>query len=101
MRFLQRLIRVVSRCNEASALRVVLTASVRSRGARAAAVGDMVLVERSLRRGATTRSMRLRIPARLRRSLGGRARLRLRIEATDAAGDRSVTTKSISYRRSR
>jgi hypothetical protein len=79
---------------------VVLTAAVRSRGgARAAATGDMVLVDRSLSRQATTRTMRLRIPRRLRRSLGSRARLRLRVEATDAAGERSVTTRSISYRR--
>jgi hypothetical protein len=99
VRSLQRTIRVVSRCNPPSALRVVLTAAVRSRGARAAAAGDMVLVERSLGRGAAARTLRLRIPARLRRSLGGRARLRLRVEATDAAGGRSVVTKSISYRR--
>jgi Ca2+-binding RTX toxin-like protein len=100
VRFLQHPIRVVTRCSEPSALRVVLTAAVRSRGgARAAATGDMVLVDRSLSRQATTRTMRLRIPRRLRRSLGSRARLRLRVEATDAAGERSVTTRSISYRR--
>lgn len=100
VRFLQRPIRVVSRCSEPSALRVVLTAAVRSRGgARAAATGDMVLVERSLSRKAAARTMRLRIPRRLRRSLGSRARLRLRVEATGAAGERSVATRSISYRR--
>jgi Domain of unknown function (DUF4394)/Thrombospondin type 3 repeat len=81
------------RVSEASSLDVVLLASTSS--VRAAKAGDLVLAEKHLRRSAKTRSVKLKP----KRSLFGRAlvpiKVRLRVTATDAAGNRRTKTKTI------
>lgn len=100
MRYLQLPIRVRTVCGEPVSLRVTLTTKVRLVArVSAAAAGELLLAERSLRRLAPARTMRLVIPTRLRRTLGRRAVLRLRIEATDASLNRRVTTTRIRYER--
>lgn len=83
--------------SEPSKLDVVLLA--RARSAHVARAGDIVLAERHLRRSGATRSVRLR-PAR--RLVGTRRRfsVRLRVTATDAAGNRRTRTKTIRVRSS-
>ena len=84
--------------SEPSKLDVVLLA--RARSARAATTGDIVLAERHLRRSGATRSVLLKP---VRRLVGTRRRfsVRFRVTATDAAGNRRTTTKTIRVRSSR
>ena len=81
------------RVNEAASLDVALLASLNS--ASAAKAGDLVLAEKHLKRSRKTRSVKLKP----KRSLFGRAHLpitvRLRVTATDAAGNRRTVTKKI------
>jgi hypothetical protein len=82
--------------SEAAALDVALLA--RARSARIARSGDLVLVERRFAISARPRALRLKP----RRSLAaGRSRfsVRLRVTATDAAGNRRSRTKRIRVRR--
>ena len=78
---------------EAASLDVTLLASLHS--ARAAKAGDLVLAEKHLKRSRRTRSVKLKP----RRSLFGRASLpitvRLRVTATDVAGNRRTVTRKI------
>jgi Domain of unknown function (DUF4394)/Thrombospondin type 3 repeat len=78
---------------EAATLDVALLLSVNS--ASAAKAGDLVLAEKHLKRSRKTRSVRLKP----KRSLFGRTFLpitvRLRVTATDAAGNRRTKTKKI------
>jgi hypothetical protein len=86
---------VVSRIavGEAARLDVVLLASLNS--ASAAKAGDLVLAEKHLKRSAKTRTVKLKP----KRSLFGRVFLpitvRLRVTATDAAGNRRTVTRKI------
>ena len=82
--------------NEAASLDVALLG--RARSVRVARVGDVVLAERHLARSARTRTVTLK-PKR-RRLLATRARfsVRLRVTATDAAGNRRTKTKTIRVR---
>jgi hypothetical protein len=79
--------------SEAAKLDVTLLASLKS--ASAAKAGDLVLAEKHLKRSRKTRSVRLKP----RRSLFGRAfrpiTVRLRVTATDAAGNRRTVTRKI------
>ena len=79
--------------NEAASLDVVLLG--RARSVRVARAGDVVLAERHLRRSARTRTVTLKPKRRL---LATRARfsVRLRVTATDAAGNSRTRTKTIS-----
>ena len=81
--------------NEAASLDVVLLG--RARSARLARAGDVVLAERHLRRSARTRTVTLKPKRRL---LATRARfsVRLRVTATDAAGNSRTRTKTIRVR---
>jgi hypothetical protein len=84
------------RVSEAASLDVALLG--RARSARIARAGDLVLVERHLAISARTRSVKLKP----KRSLVARSRrfsVRLRVTATDAAGNRSTKTKTIRVRR--
>jgi hypothetical protein len=83
--------------SEPASLDVVLLG--RARSARVARTGDVVLAERHLGRSGRTRSVQLK-PAR--RLVGPRRRfsVRLRVTATDAAGNRRTRTKTISVRSS-
>ena len=81
--------------NEAASLDVALLG--RARSVRVARAGDVVLAERHLRRSARTRTVTLRPKRRL---LATRARfsVRLRVTATDAAGNSRTRTKTIRVR---
>jgi len=82
--------------SEAARLDITLLASLNS--ARAAKAGDLVLAEKHLKRSAKTRSVKLKP----KRSLFGRASrpitVRLRVIATDAAGNQRTKTKKIRVR---
>ena len=82
--------------NEAARLDVALLG--RARSVRVARAGDVVLAERHLRRSARTRTVTLKPKRRL---LATRARfsVRLRVTATDAAGNSRTRTKTIRVRR--
>jgi hypothetical protein len=84
--------------SEPSKLDVVLLA--RARSARAARTGDIVLAERHLRRSGATRSVLLKPVRRLVGTRRGFS-VRLRVTATDAAGNRRATTKTIRVRSAR
>jgi hypothetical protein len=79
--------------SEAASLDVTLLRSLKSAGA--AKAGDLVLAEKHLKRSRKTRSVKLKP----KRSLFGRAVLpttvRLRVTATDAAGNRRTVTRKI------
>jgi hypothetical protein len=81
------------RVSEASKLDVALL--INSTSARAAKAGDLVLAEKHLKRSRKTRSVKLKP----KRSLFGRAfapiKVRLRVTATDAAGNQRTKTKTI------
>jgi hypothetical protein len=83
--------------NEPASLDITLLTSVTS--ASAARAGDLVLAEKHLHRSAKTRSVKLKP----RRSLFGRTFLpitvRLRVSATDAAGNRRTAIRKIKIRR--
>lgn len=82
--------------NEAVSLEVALLG--RARRAGIARVGDVVLAERRLGASAATR----RVTLKPRRRLVGRARrfsVRLRVIATDAAGNRTTAVRTIRVRR--
>jgi hypothetical protein len=81
--------------SEAAKLDVVLLG--RARSARIARAGDVVLAERHLRRSARTRSVKLR-PKRALASRSARFSARLRVTATDAAGNRFSKTRTIRVR---
>jgi hypothetical protein len=78
---------------EASSLDIALLASQSS--ARAAKAGDLVLAERHMKRSGKTRRVKLKP----KRSLFGRTvlpiKVRLRVTATDAAGNQRTKTKTI------
>jgi hypothetical protein len=82
--------------DEAASLDVALLG--RARSVRVARAGDVVLAERHLRRSARTRTVTLRPKRRL---VATRARfsVRLRVIATDAAGNSRTRTKTIRVRR--
>jgi hypothetical protein len=81
--------------DEAASLDVALLG--RARSVRVARAGDVVLAERHLARSASTRTVTLKPKRRL---LATRARfsVRLRVTATDAAGNRRTRTKTIRVR---
>ena len=80
--------------SEASSLDIALLVNTSS-AARAAKAGDLVLAEKHLKQSAKTRSVKLKP----KRSLFGRTflpfKVRLRVTATDAAGNRRTKTKTI------
>jgi hypothetical protein len=65
---------------------------------RLANVGDVVLAERRLARAAGRRTTRLSIPRSQRGRLRRKARLRLRVTATDALGRRAVVIRCVTIR---
>jgi Domain of unknown function (DUF4394)/Thrombospondin type 3 repeat len=80
--------------SESSSLDVALLINTRS--ASAAKAGDLVLAEKHLKRSGKTRTVKLKP----KRSLFGRTflpfKVRLRVTATDAAGNKRTKTKTIS-----
>jgi hypothetical protein len=81
--------------NEAASLDVVLLG--RARSVRVARAGDVVLAERHLRRSARTRTVTLK-PKRGLLATRARFSVRLRVTATDAAGNSRTRTKTIRVR---
>jgi hypothetical protein len=81
--------------NESASLDVALLA--RARSVRVARAGDVVLAERHLRRSARTRTVTLR-PKRHLLATRTRFSVRLRVTATDAAGNSRTRTKTIRVR---
>ena len=69
-----------------------------SRIVRLARVGDVILAERRLPLTAARRSVTLRLPQRFRSRLSHRFALTVRVTATDAAGNRAVTTRKLRVR---
>jgi len=85
--------------SEASALEVeLLGATGRATLARA---GDVTLASRTLPRAAGTRTVRLKPSAKLVAHAKRRFTARLRVTATDAAGNRTVVTRFIAVRAQR
>jgi uncharacterized protein DUF4394/thrombospondin type 3 repeat protein len=82
--------------NEPARLDVALLG--RARSARIARAGDVVLAERHLGRSARTRTVTLK-PKRGLLATRGRFSVRLRVTATDAAGNSRTRTKKIRVRR--
>jgi hypothetical protein len=81
--------------SESARLDVVLLG--RARSARIARAGDVILAERHLRRSAATRRVLLR-PKRSLASRRARFSVRLRVTATDLAGNRRTRTRTIRVR---
>jgi hypothetical protein len=80
-------------CDEAAAVVVQAVVRVKRGGnvTAAAVAGELILAEVRLDAASGPRAVRLRTPKRLARSLGkGRFTVRLRVEATDLAGNRSL-----------
>jgi len=88
---------VVSRIAVSEAARLDVVLLGRARSARVARAGDIVLAERRLAASASTRSVRLK-PKRALVTRSARFSVRLRVTATDAAGNRRTTTRTIRVR---
>jgi uncharacterized protein DUF4394/thrombospondin type 3 repeat protein len=80
------------RVSEAASLDVALIA--RARSVQAARAGDVVLAERHLRRSSRTRTVKLK-PRRRLVATRGSFTIRLRVTATDRAGNSRTKTKKI------
>jgi Domain of unknown function (DUF4394)/Bacterial TSP3 repeat len=89
---------VVTRISVGEAARLDVVLLGRARSARVARTGDIVLAERHLGLSARTRSLRLR-PKRALVSRSARFSVRLRVTATDAAGNGATKTRTIRVRR--
>jgi hypothetical protein len=88
-------------CDEPA--RVDATASVAVKRAHRGGVvllraGDLVLGQRSLGLGTGSRRLAFSVPRSLRKALGRRFTVRLRIDATDRAGNRSVSLATFKVR---
>jgi Domain of unknown function (DUF4394)/Thrombospondin type 3 repeat len=88
---------VVTRIAVGEPARLEVTVLGRARSARIARAGDVVLAERRLGLSGRTRTVRLR-PKRSLASRRARFSVRLRVIATDAAGNRSTRTRTIRVR---
>lgn len=80
-------------CSEACSLRLQLIGRLR-RG-RIAGVGDLILSERALGLAAGSRSTRLTVGPKLRRTLPRRFTVTLRVVARDAAGNERTINRRI------
>jgi hypothetical protein len=89
---------VVTRISAGEAARLDVALLGRARSARVARTGDIVLAERHLGLSARTRSLRLK-PRRALVSRSRRFSVRLRVTATDAAGNSATRTRTIRVRR--
>ena len=95
-RLVTRGVTVRAESNEPSALVFELVGS--ARGVRLARVGDIVLGERKASLGTGRRTARLKISRRFRRLVRRRAALRIRVTATDAAGNRTTGVRRLRVR---
>jgi Thrombospondin type 3 repeat len=79
--------------NEPAAFDVEVAAAAKS--ARLAQVGDLIVSAKTLAIGSGQRSVKLTIAKKFRKALKAKSRLRLKVVATDAAGNRTVTASGI------
>lgn len=83
--------------NEPAAFDVEVAAAAKS--ARLAQVGDLIVSAKSLAIGSGTRSVKLTIAKKFRKALTPKSRLRLKVVATDAAGNRTVQSVVVRLKR--
>lgn len=76
--------------NEPASFEVEVAAAAKS--ARLAQVGDLIVSAKSLAIGSGKRSVKLTIAKKFRKALRPKSRLRLKVVATDAAGNRTVSS---------
>jgi VCBS repeat protein len=94
--FLKRGVRATADPSEASTLEFELLGSTKR--IRLARAGDVVLAERALPLAPGRRSVTLKLPRKFRAGLSRRFTLTIRVTATDAAGNRTVSTKRLKVR---
>lgn len=94
--FLRRGVRLTLTPSEPVSFELQLLGALR--GARIARPGDVILAEATLPQSRATRPVRLRIPRSVQRRLARRVGVRLRIVATDAAGNQATATRRIAVR---
>ena len=98
-KFLKRGVRFTLTCNEEARLHVTASARIkrfRKRGVIFSRAGDVILAERRLGFASGARRLTLRPVRKVRKALGRRFKVRLRIDAIDRAGNRS--TKLVRFR---
>ena len=95
-RFLKKGIAAAAVPDEASTLAFELIGSTKN--VRLARAGDVVLAERTLGLAAGRRGVTLRLPRRFQRGLSRRFTLTIRVTATDAAGNRTVSSARLKVR---
>jgi predicted lipoprotein with Yx(FWY)xxD motif len=83
--------------NERAAFDVELAAAAKS--ARLAQVGDLIVSAKTVALGSGARNLRLTIAKKFRKALTVKSRLRLKVVATDAAGNRKVSSVVIRLKR--
>jgi len=97
--FVKRGIALTLDCDEPA--RVEATASLGPKGratARTLTPGDVLLGEKTLDYGAGKRKLAWKVPRSVRKTLGRRATVRLRITVTDRAGNAATTFASVKVR---
>lgn len=95
-KLLERGLRLTIAPDEPSSVVLELVGTART--VRLARVGDVVLAQRSLPLTAAGRRVTLKLPPRFRSRLSRRFNLTIRVSATDAAGNRTVTTRRLRVR---
>jgi hypothetical protein len=83
--------------NEPAAFELEIAAAAKS--ARLAQVGDLIVSAKQVAFGGGQRSVKLTIAKKFRKGLRAKSRLRLKVVATDAAGNRTVTASGIKLAR--
>ena len=85
--------------NEATTNDFDLLATIRSRrGAFAAKAGDVVLASKRYKAGPKARKFRIKVAKKLQKGFPRRFKIRLRIRSTDASGNVTTVTRTISIR---
>ena len=86
-------------CDEAAAVSFTMIARLKARGRFVTSrVGDLVIAEKRVARGAGARSARVRPSQEFLRRLGKRVKVTVRAEATDEYGNRSAKSKRVSVK---
>jgi hypothetical protein len=83
--------------NEPAAFELEIAAAAKS--ARLAQVGNLIVSAKQIALGGGQRSVKLTIAKKFRKALRAKSRLRLKVVATDAAGNRTVTASGIKLAR--
>jgi hypothetical protein len=83
--------------NEPASFEVEVAAAAKS--ARLAQVGDLIVSAKKVALGSGARSVKLTIAKKFRKALTAKSRLRLKVAATDAAGNRTVSSVVVRLKR--